>query len=295
MLGQSKTVHQAEIDSAAELIDFLRFNVHFMERLYADQPISAPGVWNRVDYRPIESFVFAITPFNFTAIAGNLPCAPALMGNTVLWKPAATVALSAHLIMELLIEAGLPPGVINLVHGDPAMIAGLARAFERLSGAIGEGKADAATSLVFGGSVDKSRGYFVPPTLFETSNLQSRLVREELFAPVAAVVLYDEARFDETITLIDLLSAYGLTGSVIAQDRTAIAQAADGLRHVAGNFSINDKPTGAIVGQQPFGGARASGTNDRAGSMWNLIRWVSPRTIKETLVPPTIYRYPFMG
>ena len=229
MLGQSKTVHQAEIDSAAELIDFWRFNVDFMSRLYNEQPLSSPGVWNTTDYRPLEGFVYAATPFNFTAIAGNLPSAPALLGNTVVWKPSANAKYSAHFIMQLLEEAGLPPGVINLVYGEP----------------------NAVTNVVL--------------------------------------------EFDQTLHLIDSGSQYGLTGSIFATERCAIARAVDLLRHAAGNFYINDKPTGAVVGQQPFGGGRASGTNDKAGSMWNLLRWVSPRTIKETFDPPRRYAYPFMA
>lgn len=413
MLGQSKTVHQAEIDSAAELIDFLRFNVYFMERIYQEQPRSDAGIWNRTDYRPLEGFIFAPTPFNFTAIAGNLPCAPALTGNVVLWKPAATAALSAHVIMELLEAAGLPPGVINVVHGDARMIAELALADERLAGvhftgstgvfdtiqravanrryrnyprivgetggknfvlahasadlghlatavirgayeyqgqkcsaasrifvpssrwpalramlcaelesvrygdisdltnfmgavidnrawtrlakAIEEAKHDSQTELVFGGVADKSVGYFVGPTLFETRNRKSPLICDELFGPIAAVVVYRESEFAALIDEIDRTSVYGLTGSIFAADRSAIRLASDGLRYAAGNFYVNDKPTGAVVGQQPFGGARASGTNDKAGSQWNLMRWVSPRTIKETFVPPSGYAYPHMS
>lgn len=412
MLGQSKTIHQAEIDSAAELIDFLRFNVHFMEKIYQDQPLSAEGVWNRIDYRPLEGFVFAVTPFNFTAIAGNLPCAPALMGNTVLWKPAATAALAAHAIMQLLEAAGLPPGVINLVQGDAAMIAEIALSDDRLAGVhftgstvvfdeilrkvanrryrnypriVGEtggknfilahpsantdhlatgiirgafeyqgqkcsaasrifvassrwqllrsllceqlhelhygdvsdfsnfmgaviderawsrlnrvmeaARRDSRTDLIFGGMSDKSIGYFISPTVYETSNISSPLIQDELFGPIASVVVYEDSNFDSLIKEIGQNSVYGLTGSLFATDRNAIATAMDGLRYAAGNFYVNDKPTGAIVGQQPFGGARASGTNDKAGSLWNLIRWVSPRTIKETFVPPTGYAYPFM-
>jgi len=370
MLGQSKTIQQAEIDSAAELIDFLRFNVHFMQQIYQDQPLSADGVWNRVDYRPLEGFVFAVTPFNFTAIAGNLPCAPALMGNTVLWKPAATAALSAHCVMELLIAAGLPKGVINLVHGDPPSIARIAlsderlagihftgstsvfegilgqvnkghyrnhprvvgetggknfilghasadldgvataiirgafeyqgqkcsaasrvfipssrwstlrnilcdqmstikagdvsdfsnfmgaviddRAWSRLSNAMNGAGSDSETELVFGAKADKSTGYFVSPTLYETTNLESPLIRDELFGPIATVVLYDEQDFHAVIRQIDDISAYGLTGSIFATDRVAVSKASDGLRYAAGNFYVNDKPTGAVVGQQPF-------------------------------------------
>jgi 1-pyrroline-5-carboxylate dehydrogenase len=413
MLGQSKTVHQAEIDSAAELIDFLRFNVHFMERIYQDQPLSVGGVWNRVDYRPLEGFVFAITPFNFTAIAGNLPCAPALMGNTVLWKPAATAALSAHCIMKLLEAAGLPPGVINLVHGDAPTIAEIAFCDARLAGvhftgstsifnsilrkvadaryrnyprvvgetggknfvlahasadldslataiirgafeyqgqkcsaasrvfvpqsmwpslkerlcdeiatirmgdvaefrnfmgavidlkawtkhvaAMDEARSARGTTILTGGHGDKEVGYFIEPTLIETSDIQSRLLHEELFGPIVTVFVYADGRFSDIVETIDKTSRYGLTGSIFATERKTINEVGDRLRNAAGNFYINDKPTGAVVGQQPFGGARASGTNDKAGSMWNLIRWVSPRTIKETFVPAADYRYPFMS
>jgi 1-pyrroline-5-carboxylate dehydrogenase len=413
MLGQSKTVHQAEIDSAAELIDFLRFNVYFMERIYREQPLSVDGAWNRTDYRPLEGFVFAITPFNFTAIAGNLPCAPALMGNTVLWKPAATAALSAHYAMELLQAAGLPPGVINLVHGDAPMVAEIAlsdpdlagvhftgstavfdsilrevaprryrnyprivgetggknfilahasadldslataiirgafeyqgqkcsaasrlfipgshwpelrsmlcdqiatikygdvadfsnfmgavideRAWNRLANVIHEAHADSRMKLIVGANADSSTGYFIPPTLYQTDDMSSPLLRDELFGPIATIMVYDESAFDGIIGEIDRMSAYGLTGSVFARERSAISKALGGLRYAAGNFYVNDKPTGAVVGQQPFGGARGSGTNDKAGSLWNLIRWVSPRTIKESFVSPTSYRYPSMG
>ena len=413
MLGQSKTVHQAEIDSAAELIDFFRFNVQFMERIYRYQPISVDGVWNRTDYRPLEGFVFAITPFNFTAIAGNLPCAPALMGNTVLWKPAATAALSAHYVMELLQAAGLPRGVINLVNGDAPMIADIAlsepdlagvhftgstavfesirrevgvrryrnyprivgetggknfilahasadldglaaaiirgafeyqgqkcsaasrlfipasrwpalrsmlcdqiatvkygdvtdftnfmgavideRAWTRLSKVIEHAGTDGRTKVLSGATADSSVGYFIAPTLYQTDSMDSPLLREELFGPIATVVVYEKTAFEDVIGKIDGMSGYGLTGSIFASERQVINKAMDGLRYAAGNFYVNDKPTGAVVGQQPFGGARASGTNDKAGSMWNLIRWVSPRTIKETFVPPTSYAYPFMA
>ena len=413
MLGQSKTVHQAEIDSAAELADFWRFNVAFMHRLYADQPISSPGVWNRVEYRPLEGFVYAVSPFNFTAIAGNLPSAPALMGNTVVWKPSNTAKYSAHFIMELLQAAGLPDGVINLVYGDPVEVtdtvmadprlAGLhftgstqvfshlsarmnansyrayprivgetggknfllahpsaepealaaavirgafeyqgqkcsalsrlfvpksmwpalksrladeiatikvgdvadfsnfmgavidPRAYDRLATAIGRAKAGDGAGLVQGGHADDGQGYFVHPTLLETDDAASPFMTTEFFGPIVTAYVYDDASFGDMITRIDETSAYGLTGSIFANDRGAVIQALDGLRHAAGNFYINDKPTGAVVGQQPFGGARLSGTNDKAGSMWNLMRWVSPRTIKETFVPPVDYRYPFLA
>ena len=412
MLGQSKTAHQAEIDAACELIDFWRFNVEFMTRIYAEQPSSSPGMWNRMEYRPLEGFVFAVTPFNFTAIGGNLPVSAALMGNTVLWKPASTAAYSAHYVMQILRAAGLPDGVINLVYGsgadigdaalaspdlagihftgstavfqsmwktvgdniasyrnyprivgetggkdfivahESADVAGLATAIirgafeyqgqkcsaasrlfiadnlwpelrERLAtdidalpmgdvadfgnfmGAVIDGnsfktqataidEAKEKATIVAGGSYDDSEGWFVRPTVVETDNPDFRLLKEELFGPVVTAFVYPRKKYDETLELIDNGSPYGLTGAVFAQDRGAVDKAQDALRYTAGNFYVNDKPTGAVVGQQPFGGGRASGTNDKAGSMWNLIRWVSPRSIKETFVPPTDYRYPFM-
>lgn len=415
MLGQSKTVHQAEIDSAAELIDFWRFNVEFMLRLYAEQPLSAGGAWNRMDYRPLEGFVYAITPFNFTAIAGNLPSAPALMGNTVVWKPSATAMYSAHFVMRLLHEAGLPDGVINLVNGAGAQVSDLVLSdpdlagvhftgstavfngiMQRVAGQIGryrtyprivgetggknfvlahasadvaalatavirggfeyqgqkcsaasrvfvpkslwpalrerlcdeiatlrvgdvadfgnfmgavidekawskhtavieETRAQAGCQILAGGRTHRERGWFVDPTLIVTDNLESRLLREEFFGPIVTTYIYEDADYAGMIEKIDASSHYGLTGCVFARDRAAITQAALGLRNAAGNFYINDKPTGAVVGQQPFGGARASGTNDKAGSIWNLIRWVSPRALKETLVSPVDYRYPFLS
>jgi 1-pyrroline-5-carboxylate dehydrogenase len=415
MLGQSKTVHQAEIDSACELIDFWRFNVAFMLRIYQEQPLSAPGTWNRLDYRPLEGFVFAVTPFNFTAIAGNLPSAPALMGNTVVWKPSAHSMLAAHYVMQLLREAGLPDGVINLVYGDAAQLAAQAlgdralagvhftgstavfngilqtvaanagryRNYPRIVGetggknfvlahpgadmealaaaiirggfeyqgqkcsaasrvfvpqslwpalrqrladematlrvgdiadfgnfmgavineaawqkhtdAIAQARSDASCEIVSGGRTDRERGWFVHPTLIVTKDVSHRLMREELFGPIVTAHVFRDEAFDDTIRLIDESSHYGLTGCIFSRDRAAIARAANGLRHAAGNFYINDKPTGAVVGQQPFGGARASGTNDKAGSAWNLVRWVSPRAIKETFAPPRDYRYPFLG
>jgi len=416
MLGQSKTAHQAEIDSACELIDFWRFNVHYMTRIYEEQPISSPGVWNRLEYRPLEGFVFAVTPFNFTAIAGNLPTSAALMGNTVVWKPASTAAVSAHFLMQLFAEAGLPPGVINLVYGSGAAVGDPALASEHLAGihftgstpvfqgmwktvgdniagyrnyprivgetggkdfivahpsadaeavatailrgsfeyqgqkcsaasrvfapaslwpqvreqvadeigamkmgdvadfsnfvgavidgssfatqkeAIEEAKASGGTaSIVAGGGYDDSDGWFVQPTVIETSDPNFRTMRDELFGPVVTAFVYDDSRYDDTLDLIDNGTSYGLTGAVFARDLDAIETTRNRLRYAAGNFYVNDKPTGAVVGQQPFGGARASGTNDKAGSMWNLIRWVSPRTIKETFVPPRDYRYPFLG
>jgi 1-pyrroline-5-carboxylate dehydrogenase len=415
MLGQSKTAHQAEIDSACELVDFWRFNVSYMRRIYEEQPMSSPGVWNRLEYRPLEGFVFAVTPFNFTAIAGNLPTAAALMGNTVVWKPASTAAYSAHFLMKLYEEAGLPPGVINLVYGsgaavgDPTLaspyLAGIHftgstavfqgmwqtvggsieqyRNYPRIVGETGgkdfivahpsadvdavataivrgsfeyQGQKCSAASRIFapsnlwpelrdrlvaevgqlkmgdvadfsnfvgavidgnsfatqkeaidearsssreasvlvGGGTDDAEGWFVEPTVIETSDPHFRTMREELFGPVVTAFVYDERRYEDALDLIDRGAPYGLTGAVFARDRAAVAMAHDRLRYAAGNFYVNDKPTGAVVGQQPFGGARASGTNDKAGSMWNLIRWVSPRTIKETFVPPTDYRYPYL-
>jgi 1-pyrroline-5-carboxylate dehydrogenase len=416
MLGQSKTAHQAEIDAACELIDFWRFNVQYMTRIYAEQPISSPGVWNRLEYRPLEGFVFAVTPFNFTSIAGNLPTSAALMGNTVVWKPASTAAVSAHFLMQLFEEAGLPPGVINLIYGSGAAVGDPALASEHLAGihftgstpvfqgmwrtvgdniaryrnyprlvgetggkdfivahpsadaealatailrgsfeyqgqkcsaasrvfapaslwpqvreqvaaeigemkmgdvtdfsnfvgavidassfatqkeAIEEAKAaDGKASIVAGGDYDDSDGWFVQPTVIETSDPDFRTMKEELFGPVVTAFVYDDSRYDDTLDLVDSGTSYGLTGAVFARDLDAIEKTRDRLRYAAGNFYVNDKPTGAVVGQQPFGGARASGTNDKAGSMWNLIRWVSPRAIKETFVPPRDYRYPFLG
>jgi 1-pyrroline-5-carboxylate dehydrogenase len=416
MLGQSKTAHQAEIDSACEVIDFWRFNVQYMTRIYEEQPISSPGIWNRLEYRPLEGFVFAVTPFNFTAIAANLPSSAALMGNTVVWKPASTAAFSAHFLMKLYEEAGLPPGVINLVYGSGAAVGDPALASEHLAGihftgstpvfqgmwktvgeniagyrsyprivgetggkdfivahpsadadavatailrgsfeyqgqkcsaasrvfapaslwpqvrdrvveeigemkmgdvadlsnfvgavidassfatqkeAIEEAKAaDGKASIVAGGGYDDSEGWFVQPTVIETSDPDFRTMREELFGPVVTAFVYDDSRYDDTLDLVDKGTTYGLTGAVFARDLDAIDKTRDRLRYAAGNFYVNDKPTGAVVGQQPFGGARASGTNDKAGSLWNLIRWVSPRAIKETFVPPRDYRYPFLG
>jgi 1-pyrroline-5-carboxylate dehydrogenase len=414
MLGQSKTAHQAEIDAACELTDFFRFNVEFMTRIYEEQPNSSPGVWNRMEYRPLEGFVFCVSPFNFTAIAGNLTSSAALMGNTVLWKPASTAAYSAHFLMRLFEEAGLPPGVINLVYGsgseigDPAMaspqLAGVHftgstpvfqgmwktigeniesyRNYPRIVGETGgkdfivahpsadveavataivrgsfeyQGQKCSAASRVYapdsmwpelserlveqvrelrvgdvsdfgnfmgavidggsfrtqqeaieeakeaneakvlvGGGYDDSEGYFVEPTVLETTDPGFRTMREELFGPIVTAYVYPERKWGETLELVDKTAPYGLTGAVFAREREAIEEADRALQYAAGNFYVNDKPTGAVVAQQPFGGARASGTNDKAGSMWNLIRWTSPRTIKETFVPPTDYRYPFM-
>jgi 1-pyrroline-5-carboxylate dehydrogenase len=414
MLGQSKTAHQAEIDAACESIDFLRFNVEFMLRIYAEQPVSSQGIWNRMEYRPLEGFVFAVSPFNFTAIAANLTSSPALMGNTVVWKPAGTAMLSAYYLMRLFQEAGLPDGVINLVYGSGAEIGNAALASPHLAGihftgstpvfngmwrtvasnmeryrnyprivgetggkdfivahpsadveslaaaivrgsfeyqgqkcsassrvyapsnlwpelrerlqeevatikvgdvtdfgnfmgavidessfqtqaaAIEEAKSNADSDIVVGGGYDNSKGFFVDPTVIETRDPDFRLMREEIFGPVVTTYVYDEGKWDDTLALVDRTAPYGLTGAVFSQDRAAAADAQQKLRYAAGNFYVNDKPTGAVVGQQPFGGARASGTNDKAGSLWNLIRWVSPRSIKETFVPPKSYRYPFL-
>ena len=414
MLGQSKTAYQAEIDSACELIDFLRFNVHYAERIYAEQPDSAPGVWNRMDHRPLEGFVYAITPFNFTAIGGNLPTAPALMGNAVVWKPAATAMLSNWYFYRLLVEAGLPPGVINFLPGDSievsdvllsdrrlagihftgstavfqtlwksvaanldryagyprivgetggkdfilahtsadldALAVGIVRgayeyqgqkcsaasrayipdtiwpavrdrvvpmiedirvgdvadfrnfmgavidrrAFNRLKDHLEAAKRDPGVKVLAGGGTDDSVGYFVQPTLLQVENPAYRLMCEEIFGPVLTVYVYPAAKWQETLKLVDQTGPYALTGAVFARDRSAITEAVRALRHAAGNYYIYDKPTGAGVGQQPFGGSRASGTNDKAGSILNLLRWVSPRSIKETLSPPKDYRYPFM-
>ena len=415
MIGQAKTVHQAEIDSACEFIDFLRYNVEFMTKIYAEQPVSSEGIWNRMEHRPLEGFVYAKTPFNFTAIAGNLPSAPALMGNVVVWKPSATQMLSASVIMEVFKEAGLPAGVINMVSGNSAMVSDVLLASRDLAGVhftgstgvfndiwakigqniskyktypriVGEtgGKdfvlahpssrpAQVATALsrgafeyqgqkcsaasrayipqsiwpevkdllvadlksmkmgspedmcnfvsavisessfdklaayidaakkandaevIAGGNYDKSVGYFIEPTVIVTTSPKYDTMCEELFGPVLTIHVYEDAKWEETLTLVDETSPYALTGAIFSQDRYAIEQATKALENAAGNFYINDKPTGAVVGQQPFGGARASGTNDKAGSILNLLRWVSPRTIKETFVPPTDYRYPFLG
>jgi 1-pyrroline-5-carboxylate dehydrogenase len=415
MLNQSKTAYQAEIDAAAELIDFWRFNVDYLVRIYEEQPVSSPGVWNRMEYRPLEGFVFAVSPFNFTAIGGNLTSSPALMGNTVVWKPASTAAVSAYWTMRLLQEAGLPDGVINLVYGPGAEIGdavltspklagihftgstpvfqsmwktvgdnissyegyprivgetggkdfivahpsadmeavataiirgsfeyqgqkcsaasrvyapasawpklrerladevgalkmGDVSDFENFMGAVIDQKAweghkkaiEGArraneTEILVGGGAKNDEGYFIEPTVIETSDPGNALMREELFGPIVTAYVYPDNKWEDTLELVDQTAPYGLTGAVFANDRSAIEQAHEALEYAAGNFYVNDKPTGAVVGQQPFGGARASGTNDKAGSMWNLIRWVSPRTIKETFVPATDYRYPFMA
>jgi len=415
MVGQSKTVVQAEIDAACELADFLRFNVHYAERLLTEQPESTPGTWNRVDYRPLEGFVYAISPFNFTAIGGNLCTAPAILGNTVVWKPATAASLSNWRIMEVLREAGLPDGVINFVPGDAVTItrevladprlAGVhftgstsvfqsiwrevgnridryrtyprlvgetggknfvvahpsadadalavalvrgayeyqgqkcsaasraylpaslwpelryrllseiasirvgdpkdfrnlmgavidRRAYDRIHGYLERAAADGNVDVLTGGQGDTSEGWFIEPTLVETSDPAHPLMREELFGPVLAVYVYEDAKWRDVLGLIDRTAEYGLTGAVFARERAAVVEAATVLRNTAGNFYVNDKPTGAVVGQQPFGGARASGTNDKAGSILNLWRWVSPRTIKENFVPPRDVRYPSMG
>jgi 1-pyrroline-5-carboxylate dehydrogenase len=413
MLGQSKTAFQAEIDSAAELIDFWRFNPHYAQELYAEQPLSSATMWNQLDYRPLEGFVYAVTPFNFTSIAGNLPTSPALMGNTVLWKPASSAVPSAHYILKLLEAAGLPPGVINFLPGnasaisqvvlshrdlagvhftgstevfnsmwktigadmpryrsyprivgetggkdfivahasaDPqafavavvrggyeyqgqkcsaasriyvprstwsdvrdrivAMIAEIGvgdvqdfrnfmgavideKAFDSISAYLAEAKRSAR--ILAGGGVNGEKGWFIQPTLVETADPGYRLLGEEIFGPVVTAYVYEDAKWEETLRLVDATSPYALTGAVFADDRTAVRQAAAALRGAAGNFYVNDKPTGAVVGQQPFGGARASGTNDKAGSKLNLVRWVSARAVKETFNPPRDYRYPFMA
>jgi 1-pyrroline-5-carboxylate dehydrogenase len=415
MLGQSKTAFQAEIDSACEVIDFWRFNPYFAQKIYEDQPINAPGVWNRIEFRPLDGFVFAVTPFNFTSIGANLPTSPALMGNTVLWKPASTGVYPAWFNIKLLMAAGLPPGVINLVVGSggevgdpvlaspdfaglhftgstavfqamwktigasmpnyrtyprivgetggkdfvfahvsadvPALVTALVRgsfeyqgqkcsaasrayipkaiwpevkklllamlaevkmgdvedfrnfmgavidksAFESIKEYIDYAKASSEAEIIAGGKCDDSTGYFIEPTVVVTTDPRFRLMREEIFGPVLTIYVYDDKKLDEALALCDTGSPYALTGCVFADDRAAVIKIADALRDAAGNFYINDKPTGAVVGQQPFGGARASGTNDKAGSMWNLIRWASPRAIKETFVPARHFAYPFMG
>ncbi len=415
MLGQSKNVFQAEIDAACELADFWRFNVHFMREIYAEQPESAPGCWNRLEQRGLEGFVFAVTPFNFTSIAGNLPTAPALMGTTAIWKPASSSVLSGYWIMKLLEEAGLPNGVVNFVPGsgraigDPAighrdlagvhftgstgvfqgmwraigeniktyrsyprivgetggkdfifahasadlealvtacvrgafeyqgqkcsaasrayipaslwpefqerLLAEIATirmgdvrdfsnfvnavidegAFETIRGYIEHARSSSDAEILCGGACDRSRGWFVEPTVIRTTNPGFKTLCEEIFGPVLTIFVYDDAKLEETLTLCDTASAYALTGAIFAQDRYAAVHMSKRLVHAAGNFYINDKPTGAVVGQQPFGGGRASGTNDKAGSKLNLLRWCSARTIKETFVPPRDWRYPFLG
>ena len=415
MLAQSKTIHQAEIDAACEFIDFLRFNVQFAEEIYNEQPYSGDGIWNRLSYRPLEGFIYAISPFNFTAIAGNLSAAPALMGNTIVWKPSDHQMLSAHVIMEVFEEAGLPPGVINMVMGDPEMITdtvlaspdfagihftgstfifkniwqkigqniqqyktyprivgetggkdfiiahpsaaaeevatGIVRgafefqgqkcsaasrvylpkstaqaildrvisdlksismgspedtnnfvtavihqaAFNRLKEAIEQAKASNEVMILHGGNCDDSKGYFVEPTVLVTTNPHYDTMSRELFGPIVTIYIYEDETFEDTLKLVDQTSDYALTGAIFSKDRYAVEVALDALENSAGNFYINDKPTGAVVGQQPFGGARASGTNDKAGSKLNLLRWVSPLLIKEPLLTPKDYRYPFLG
>jgi 1-pyrroline-5-carboxylate dehydrogenase len=416
MIAQSKTIHQAEIDAACEFIDFLRFNVSYMQEIYEQQPESAEGIWNRVEYRPLEGFVYAITPFNFTAIAGNLPASAAMMGNVVVWKPSDSQIFSAKVIIDVFAEAGLPAGVINVVFGDPVMVSNTVLAspdfsglhftgstsvfkalwkqignqietyktyprivgetggkdfiiahptanpqqvatamvrgafefqgqkcsaasrtylpksiaqevldlvkkdvasmkapgspedmgnfvtavihegsFDKLASYIDQAKADTDADVVIGGDYDKSKGYFISPTVILTTNPHYKTMETELFGPVLTVYVYEDAAWKETLKLVDATSEYALTGAVISTDRYAITEATEALQNCAGNFYINDKPTGAVVGQQPFGGARASGTNDKAGSAQNLLRWVSPRLIKETFVTPVNYRYPFLG
>ena len=414
MLGQSKNAFQAEIDSACEIIDFLRFNVHYMTDIYRQQPESAEGIWNRLEQRPLEGFVFALTPFNFTAIAGNLPTSVAMMGNTVVWKPAFTQIYAANVLMQVFREAGVPDGVINLIYVDgptvgdivfkhpdfagihftgstavfqhiwttignniskyksyprivgetggkdfilahkSANVSSLAtaivrgafeyqgqkcsaasrayipdnlwdqvkskvlsdlsgikmggvedftnfinavideKAFDKIANYIDQAKQSDMVEVVAGGGYDKSKGYFIEPTILLTKDPQYVTMCEEIFGPVLTIYIYQAERFEETLELVDQTSPYALTGAVFSQDRYTIELATKKLVNAAGNFYINDKPTGAVVGQQPFGGARASGTNDKAGAMINLLRWVSPRTIKETFVPPTDYRYPFL-
>lgn len=415
MLGQSKNAYQAEIDSACELIDFFRFNVHFMERIYEEQPISSPGIWNRAQYRALEGFVFAVTPFNFTAIQGNLPTAPAMLGNTVVWKPATTAVYSAYYVYKLLEEAGLPPGVINMVPGhgpdigDPVFaspdLAGLhftgstntfqymwktignnidqygtyprivgetggkdfilahpsadpiavataivrggfeyqgqkcsaasrvyipkslwrrvkksmldqmaeikmgpvddfsnfvnavidKKSYDNIKNYIAAAKRSKKTEIIAGGDYSDEVGYFIEPTVIQTDDPSYRTMCEEIFGPVVTVYVYADKKYDETVQLVNDTSPYALTGAIFAQDREVIVSTSKALEDAAGNFYINDKPTGAVVGQQPFGGARASGTNDKAGSILNLLRWVSARSIKETFDPPHHFSYPFMG
>ena len=415
MIAQSKTIHQAEIDAACELIDFLRFNVQFMTDIFHEQPESTSDAWNRVEYRPLEGFTYAVTPFNFTAIAGNLPACMAMMGNVVVWKPSDSQIYSAKVIMDIFKEAGVPDGVINVVFGDPEMITDTIMAspefsglhftgstyvfkelwkkignnihnyktyprivgetggkdfivahktanakqvataivrgafefqgqkcsaasrayvpsnlwddvktnvikdvesfkmgspedmsnfitavihegsFDKLASFIDAAKADADAEIIVGGNYDKSKGYFIEPTVIVTTNPKYATMHTELFGPVMTIYVYEENAFSETLKLVDETSEYALTGAILSGCRYAIVEATEALQNCAGNFYINDKPTGAVVGQQPFGGARASGTNDKAGSSQNLLRWVSPRMIKETFVTPTDYRYPFLG
>jgi 1-pyrroline-5-carboxylate dehydrogenase len=415
MIAQSKTIFQAEIDASCELIDFLRYNVEFMTQIYQDQPASNSDVWNKVEYRPLEGFIYAITPFNFTAIAANLPASAALMGNTVVWKPSDSQVFSAKIIIDVFREAGVPDGVINVVFGDPVMITdtvlaspdfagvhytgstfvfkeiwkkigtqihsyktyprivgetggkdfvvahpsanvkqvvtGITRgafefqgqkcsaasrayipqslwadvksqlitdvnsmkmgspedfsnfitavihegSFDKLASFIDQAKKDTDAEIILGGNYDKSKGYFIEPTVIVTTNPKYTTMETELFGPVITIYVYEDSKWSETLKLVDETSEYALTGAIFSQDRYATIEATNALQNAAGNFYINDKPTGAVVGMQPFGGARASGTNDKAGSAQNLLRWVSPRTIKETFVTPEDYRYPFLG
>ena len=415
MIAQSKTIHQAEIDAACELIDFLRFNVEYMSQIYQDQPISDSSVWNRLEHRPLEGFIYAITPFNFTAIAANLPSSAAMMGNVVVWKPSDSQIFSAKVIVDIFKEAGLPDGVINVIYGDPVMVTdtllaspdfsglhftgsthvfkdlwakigtnihnyktyprivgetggkdfilahpsanvkqvatGIVRgafefqgqkcsaasrvyipsslwpavkaqletdvnsmkmgspedmsnfftavihegSFNKLASYIDQAKQDADAEIILGGGYDKSKGWFIEPTVIVTTNPKYKTMETELFGPVVTIYVYEDSKWNETLELIDTTSEYALTGAVFSTCRYAIEEATIALENSAGNFYVNDKPTGAVVGNQPFGGARASGTNDKAGSMLNLLRWVSPRTIKETFVTPEDYRYPFLG
>ena len=415
MIAQSKNIYQAEIDAACEFVDFLRYNVEFMTQIYADQPKSTSDVWNRLEYRPLEGFVYAVTPFNFTAIAANLPASAAMMGNVVVWKPSDSQVFSAKIIIDVFKEAGIPDGVINVVFGDAQMISdtvyaspdfagihftgsthvfkdifkhignnihtyktyprivgetggkdfivahpsanvkqvvtGISRgafefqgqkcsaasrayipqsmwkeakellikdvksfkmgspedfgnfitavihegSFDKLASFIDQAKKDTDAEIIVGGNYDKSKGYFIEPTVIVTTNPKYATMETELFGPVMTIYVYEDAKWAETLKLVDETSEYALTGAIFSQDRYAIAEATEALKNAAGNFYINDKPTGAVVGMQPFGGARASGTNDKAGSALNLLRWVSPRTIKETFVTPEDYRYPFLG
>ena len=415
MIAQSKTIHQAEIDASCEFIDFLRFNVQFVTDIYNNQPESTSDFWNRVEYRPLEGFVYAVTPFNFTAIAGNLPACMAMLGNVVVWKPSDSQIYSAKIIMDVFKEAGVPDGVLNVVFGDPEMITNTVlsspdfsglhftgsteifkklwknigenisnyktypkivgetggkdfivahksaiaaqvstaivrgafefqgqkcsaasrgyisesiwnevksniiadlnsikmgspsdtnnfvtaviheNSFDKIANYIDDAKNDSETEIIAGGKYDKSKGYFIEPTVIVTTNPNYRTMHEEIFGPVITIYIFKDDDFDKTLKLVDSTSGYALTGAILATDRYAIDNATKLLQNCAGNFYINDKPTGAVVGQQPFGGARGSGTNDKAGSVLNLLRWVSPRLIKETFVTPTDYRYPFLG
>src|SRR6266508_3441135 len=305
MLGQSKTAFQAEIDSACELIDFWRYNVHFAHKLLGEQPLSSPGVWNRFDHRPLEGFVLAITPFNFTAIAGNLPTSPALLGNVVVWKPSPTQQLAAHYTMRVLEEAGLKDrlaaSVGEISYGDVTDFSHFGgavidkRAYDRLTAVQAAVASDPDCTVLAGGKSSDAEGWFVEPTLVEVANPDHETFWREYFGPILAVYVYDDDKFGEVVAQAADIAPYGLTGSLFATDRRMIDRASETLRFSAGNFYVNDKPIGAVVGHQPCGGARGSGTNDKAGSWQNLVRWISPRTIKETFVPPTDWRYPHMG